>query len=412
MPLSRYPIAVIGAGPIGLAAAAHLHAQGMTPEIFECGAQVGHNIRAWAHVKLFSPWSMNIDAQAAQLLDASGWTRPANDACPTGGEFVRAYLQPLSEVPAIRDCLRLGARVTAVSRTYHDCMKTAHRERAPFVLRVIDAQGERDVRAAAVIDTSGTFQTPAPLGCHGIAALGERALAEHIAYGLPDVLDTQRARYANRRVLVVGGGHSALNALRDLAELAEQAPETRVLWALRGESLAGKFCGADEDALPERGRLACAVRDLIDQGAIETYCGVRIEALEPHPDGVLLQTGETALPTVDEIIAAIGFRPDTELLSELRVALDPATQSPVQLAPLVDPNVHTCGSVSDHGAAELAHPEHGLYIAGIKSYGRAPTFLLRTGYGQVASIAAALANESDTRTAVAAARGHDSQAVA
>jgi hypothetical protein len=102
---------------------------------------------------------------------------------------------------------------------------------------------------------------------------------------------------------------------------------------------------------------------------------------------------ETTLPPVDEIIVATGFRPDLSPLSELRLALDSATESPAALAPLIDPNVHSCGTVPPHGAAELAHPEQDFYIAGMKSYGRAPTFLLLTGYEQVRSIAAALAGD-------------------
>lgn len=409
---SRYPVAVIGAGPVGLAAAAHLQSQGLMPQVFECGAEIGHNICAWGHVQLFSPWSMNIDTQAAKLLQAGGWTAPPDDECPTGDTFVRDYLAPLSRLRSIRDCLCLDTRVVAVSRAHHDKRKTPDREQAPFVLRVVDADGGHDVRAAAVIDTSGTFQTPAPLGCHGIAARGESALADHIRYGLPDVLGEARSRYADRRVLVVGGGHSAFNALRDLAELAGDAPETRVLWAVRRDSIDGMFDGADDDFLPERGRLARSVGELIDQGAIEVLCGVRIDAVEKNASGVQVSAGRTEVPVVDEIIAATGFRPDNALLAELRLALDPATESPVELAPLVDPNVHSCGSVADHGAPELRHPEHGLYIAGIKSYGRAPTFLLRTGYRQVASIAEALANQTETPTAVAASQRYDATAVA
>lgn len=406
MSSSHEPVAIIGAGPIGLAAAAHLQAQGLTTQVFESGPAVGHNIRTWGHVQLFSPWSMNIDACAAELLQSSGWTAPHDDECPTGEALVRDYLAPLSRVPSIRACLRLDTRVTAVSRRQHDKMKTPGREQAPFVLRVVDTEGEHDVRAASVIDTSGTFQHPAPLGCHGIAARGEAALTDHIRYGLPDVLGESRSRYAGRRVMVVGGGHSAFNALRDLVELAEHSPDTRVLWAIRRESTEGMFCGAADDSLPERGRLACTISDMIDRGAIEVHCGTRIDAVEKTDDGVQVhngptQPGQQTVPVVDEIIAATGFRPDNALLAELRVELDSATDSPVALAPLIAPNVHSCGSVGAHGAPELSHPEPGLYIAGIKSYGRAPTFLLRTGYQQVASIAAALADNHGSASGAA-----------
>ena len=99
------------------------------------------------------------------------------------------------------------------------------------------------------------------------------------------------------------------------------------------------------------------------------------------------------LPTVDEVVVATGFRPKLELLSELRLALDSATQSPIHLAPLIDPNEHSCGTVRPHGAVELAHPDEGVFIVGMKSYGRAPTFLLLTGYEQVRSVVAALAGD-------------------
>ncbi len=95
----------------------------------------------------------------------------------------------------------------------------------------------------------------------------------------------------------------------------------------------------------------------------------------------------------DEIIATTGFRPDLSLLAELRLDLDPAVESPKALAPLIDPNVHSCGSVPPHGEAELRHPESGAYVVGMKSYGRAPTFLMLTGYEQVRSIAAAIAGD-------------------
>jgi hypothetical protein len=121
--------------------------------------------------------------------------------------------------------------------------------------------------------------------------------------------------------------------------------------------------------------------------------GVRITRLEPTPEGIVVTGQDVVLPPVDEIIAATGFRPDLNLLSELRLALDPAVESPTALAPLIDPNLHSCGSVPPHGAVELRHPEPDLYIVGMKSYGRAPTFLMLTGYEQVRSVAAAIAGD-------------------
>lgn len=100
------------------------------------------------------------------------------------------------------------------------------------------------------------------------------------------------------------------------------------------------------------------------------------------------------------MVALTGFRPDLGWLSELRLNLDPVLQAPVTLAPLIDPNMHSCGTVHPHGAAELAHPEPGVFLVGMKSYGRAPTFLAMTGYEQVRSIAAKLAGDDEAAARV------------
>ena len=97
---------------------------------------------------------------------------------------------------------------------------------------------------------------------------------------------------------------------------------------------------------------------------------------------------------MDAIAAATGFRPDLDMLREVRLDLDPAVEAPARLAPLIDPNFHSCGTVPPHGEELLRHPDDGFYIVGMKSYGRAPTFLLATGYEQVRSIAAALAGDT------------------
>lgn len=64
-------------------------------------------------------------------------------------------------------------------------------------------------------------------------------------------------------------------------------------------------------------------------------------------------------------------------------------------APLIDPNEHSCGTVGPHGARELVQDDPGFYLAGMKSYGRAPTFLMITGYEQVRSIAANIAGDRE-----------------
>ncbi|WP_095128481.1 NAD(P)-binding domain-containing protein [Pseudomonas sp. Irchel s3h14] len=393
MESNHLPVAVIGAGPVGLAAAAHLLARGITPLILEAGSKAGSSIEEWAHVRMFSPWQFNVDKEAAQLLLADGWIPPPENEYPTGRELLDRFVRPLADLEQIKRHLQLNTRVLAVTRVGQDAMKTQGRSASPFLLRVIGPSGERDVLASAVIEASGTYLTPNWMGAHGIPALGEIEHAANIAYGIPEVLGRARSRYANKRVLVVGGGHSAFNALQDLVRLIQEAPQTTVLWAIRGNSLDRILGGGANDQLEERGKLGLKIRQLLNDGVIELFKNVAIDQVTSSGQGLVVKAGEKLLPPVDELIVATGFRPDLSLLAELRIALDPATQSAVLLAPMIDPNEHSCGTVRPHGAVELAHPEEGLFIVGMKSYGRAPTFLLMTGYEQVRSVVAALAGD-------------------
>ncbi len=393
---STLPIAIIGAGPVGLAAAAHVLSQGETPLVIEAGPSVGTSVRAWGHVRLFSPWRYLIDREAASLLETVGWNAPHPDAYPTGHELVEDYLLPLATVPQMQAHLLFRSRVLSITRQNMDKMKTSGREQSPFVLRIHTDDGEeRNILARAVIDASGTYEQPNPLGANGTYALGERAISEAIFYGIPDVREQHRTRYAGKRVLVVGSGHSAFNALLDLASLAEQEPSTQVTWAIRRHDIGQLFGGGDSDGLPARGQLGSRIQDMVERGRIQLVTGVSIEALARTQEGISIVGEEERIGPVDEVIATTGFRPDLFLFRELRVALDPSVESPVALAPLIDPNVHSCGTVPPHGVDELSHPEENFYIVGMKSYGRAPTFLTLTGYEQVRSIVAALVGDWD-----------------
>jgi thioredoxin reductase len=396
MQLSSLPVAVIGGGPVGLAAAAHLIARGEEPLVFEAGSSVGAGVLAWGHVQLFSPWRYVVDAAAEALLAPTGWSTPDPESYPTGREIVERYLIPLAALPELRSRIRLNSKVVAVTRVGFDKMKSDGREDAPFVLTIVTADGREDrFLAKALIDASGTYATPNPLGASGLPAIGERALTDRVFYGIPDVLGAHRARYAGRRVLVVGSGHSAFNALLDLVDLADEAPGTEIVWAVRrsGERLRTLFGGGIKDALPARGELGARVQRLVDSGRLRMVTGFKVARLTSTEEGIVVAGDDEVLPPVDEIVAATGFRPDRLLLAELRLDLDPAVESPTALAPLIDPNVHSCGSVPPHGEEELRHPEPGAYVVGMKSYGRAPTFLLLTGYEQVRSIAAAIAGD-------------------
>lgn len=395
--LSSLPVAIIGAGPVGLAAAAHVVSRGMMPVVFERGAGVGASLRAWAHVRVFSPWRYNIDAAARALLAAAGWQAPEDEGLPTGGEIVARYLEPLAALPQLAPHIRLSAEVTAITRLGLDKVSNAGRNDAPFSIRWTDAEGHGQVTLArAVIDASGTWTQPNPMGVDGLPVPGEAGLADRIAYGIPDVLGAERSRYEGKTTLVVGSGHSAINAALALLSLQDEAPDTRVLWALRRTRMERLLGGGLNDQLPERGALGLAARRAITAGRLQMLAPFAARQLRPAGDGVAV-TGDlgpvaTTL-TVDRIVVATGFRPDLAMLSELRVAVDPATEAPPALSPLIDPNLHSCGTVPPHGVDELTQPESGLYLVGSKSYGRAPTFLMATGYEQVRSIAAALSGD-------------------
>jgi thioredoxin reductase len=391
---TELPIAIIGAGPVGLAAAAHLVEREMPFIVFEAGPRVGYSVMAWGHVQIFSPWQYSIDPAAERLLETTGWHTPDPEGYPTGRALVEEYLAPLAAHAAIAPHVRLNSRVVAVARAGFDKMKTEGRERAPFQLHVAREDGEEEiVFARAVIDASGTYTTPNPLGASGLPAAGERALTDRIFYGIPDVLGREQERYAGKRVLVAGSGHSAFNAILDLVALAEQVPDTSITWVVRRGEMGQAYGGGANDALPERGALGERIRALVERGVVQLIRGWRTDRLEHTPDGIVAFAGGQALAPVDEIIVATGLRPDLAMLGELRLGLDPAVEAPTALAPLIDPNVHSCGTVPPHGADELAHPEPDFYMIGMKSYGRAPTFLMLTGYEQARSVVAALAGD-------------------
>ncbi len=395
---SSLPVAVIGAGPVGLAAAAHLASRGLPFVLFEAGSGPGASLETVRHVRLFSGWRYDVDPAARALLESAGWNAPDDDALPTAGELVDRYLAPLAALPAVAPHVRFRHRVTAATRRGFDKSKSAGREDAPFVLRVRGPEGEREVLARAVLDASGTWTNPNPLGGSGLDALGEDELRARIAYGMPDILGRDRGRYAGKRVLVAGAGHSAMGNLIALAVLADEAPRTRIAWVVRSANVDRVFGGGENDGFAARGELGTRLRRLVDEGRLEVHAGFRIHALRDTGEGIEVtdEPGDVSarrIRGVDAIIASTGSRPDLSLARELRLRLDPWLESTEALAPLIDPNVHSCGTVRPHGHRQLEHPDRGYYAVGAKSYGRATSFLLATGYEQVRSVVAAIAGD-------------------
>jgi hypothetical protein len=391
-------VAIIGAGPVGLAAAAHTLERGLRPIVLEAGERAGHAVRRWSHVRMFSPWRYNTDKACERLLREGGWNSPDPDHYPTGGELAGRYLEPLATCTALGAHLEMEARVISVARAGFDKVKTAGRDQAPFEVRYLNGRGPMSVRAHAVIDASGTWFQPNPAGASGIEAIGEAENAGRIAYGMPDVLGGARRRYAGKTVAVLGTGHSAIGTIIDLKRLQEDEPATDVVWLLRGDNPEKSFGGGASDQLVARGELGSAFAGIALSGGVRVEAGFRLSHITEAGGRLRLGSGSASCGRrvlADELVVATGFRPDLSFLREARIALDPALECPPLLAPLIDPNVHSCGSVRPHGARELAQPEPGFYFAGMKSYGRASTFLLMTGYEQVRSVVADIAGDSE-----------------
>lgn len=398
-PATPLPVVVIGAGPIGLATAAELVGRDQDVIVLERGEAIASAVRQWGHVRLFSPWSELTSPAAVSLLEGTGWTHPDPVAYPTGADWVRHYLDPLAAVMGER--VRTGQRVVGVARADRDLLVDSGREGQPFVVHVRGRDGTATRLAArAVVDCSGTWGSPNPLGAEGYPAAGESAAADRILYGMPDP-DLGLARFAGAATAVVGSGASALTALIALTSPPLHTPDSRVVWVVRRGTVGNAFGGGELDELPARGALGTRVRAVVDAGLVEVVSGFRVAEVQQRGESVaLVATDGRAIEGLDQIVGATGFRPDTSFLSEVRLDLDPRLQAPSLLAPGIDPNLHSCGSVQPHGYDVLAQPEGDLYLAGMKSYGRAPSFLAMTGYEQVRSIAAALAGDLDAARAV------------
>jgi cation diffusion facilitator CzcD-associated flavoprotein CzcO len=401
--LATLPVAIIGAGPIGLAAAANLAERGIDFVVLEAGDEVAASVRAWGHTRLFSPWKHLVDPASQRLLEEQGWQLPDPERAPTGAEFVEKYVAPLAEIEEIASRIRTGVEVIGISRDGMDRTRTRGRAGTPFAVRVRTGTGMiEDMRARAVIDASGTYLSPNPLSSSGLELLGMAEIADRVTPALPDVLGRDRALFAGRKVTVVGAGHSAANTLLGLVELARHEPGTTVTWLIRNAQAVRVSSSAD-DELADRARLGSRVDRAVADGRITLLDGFEIIRGRGTAEAVELvghRRGEVVVHATDVVVNATGFRPDLDMLREIRLELDEIVEAPKRLAPLIDPNVHSCGTVQPHGFRELSHPEQGFFIVGMKSYGRAPTFLLATGYEQVRSVTAWLAGDTASASKV------------
>ncbi|MFV1465848.1 MULTISPECIES: NAD(P)-binding domain-containing protein [unclassified Phaeobacter] len=389
-------VAIIGAGPVGIAAAAQLLQKGLTPIVLEKGNSAGRAIQEWGHVRVFTPWQLMTDPSVTTLLDDAGWTQPDAESVPTGQEFVDQYLIPATSITLLKDHINFGAEVIAVSKRGLSKSVSRGRDNAPFSVHYVTADGVRHVlEAGAVIDASGTWSNPNPIGADGLPVPGEEEAKTHIFHAIPDTLGADRKLYDGKSTLVLGGGHSATNVVLDLLQLRRGNPSTQIFWGLRHNTMEKLLSSVGlNKELPERAALGTAAKEAIDAGSLELLAPMRVERIT-KADGKLnvslMVAGQPREISVDRIVVNTGFSADLDILRELRLDLDDVVESPRLLAPMIDPNLHSCGSVPAHGVEELSHPDKNFFIVGMKSYGRAPTFLMRTGYAQVHSITDSLA---------------------
>lgn len=388
-------LTIIGAGPVGLEAALTARARGYEVHVFERGACAGDAVRRWGHVRMFSPFEMNASAGGMAALRKAGAELPGPEALLTGREFAACYLDPLAALLNGRvhfnsEVIAIGRSRTAKGEKIGDPARAAE----PFRL-LVGSDGKESVHQADyVFDCSGTFLQPNPLGAGGVPAAGESACGRAISTGVPDVSGAERARFQGRRVLVVGGGHSAATVVRDLATLPERGRRGSIVWCVRREVVLPCSRIAD-DPLPERDSLMNLANALVSGGRVDFRAGSAVDSLRGSSRGievVLANATTTEVIVVDQIVSAVGFRPNLELARELQVQTCYATEGTYPLAAsMLGDSDGDCLAITTGGAEMLRHPEPGFFTLGMKSYGRAPNFLIRSGYEQIRSVLDSLA---------------------
>lgn len=385
-------IAILGAGPIGIEAALHARALNHDVIVFERG-EVADSVASWGFVRLFSPWRMNITPLGMRVLGGKNDIGDP-DACPAGGEFRERYLLPLAASTALKDCIQSHTQVLAVGREdflKSDEIGTGRRAGSAFRILVRDASGkERLERADVVLDCTGTYGHHRWAGRGGIPAVGEQTHAARITYTIPDLLGKDRQRFAGRHVLLIGSGHSAATTLADLEKLCADAPETRVTWVMRkpGPAMAELL----HDPLPQRARLAARARELVvvPPRWLQILPNVAMESVEGSSRLAVVLSSESndlALE-VDEIVAMVGYSPDTSIYDQLQIHQCYASAGPIKLAAaLLGERGADCLTAGQSLTAEtLINPEPDFFILGAKSYGTNSNFLLQIGHQQIRDV--------------------------
>lgn len=382
---------VIGAGPIGLEAALAGHARGFEVTLLERD-RIGSSLLRWGSTRFFTPFEMNVSARIREVLDDDA---PAPDALLTGSEFA-ALMRIAASRPPLAGCVLEEHEVVSVGRarlTRKDMPNHPIRRERCFSVLVDTPEGEKVLEAERVLDATGA-QTPVAVGAGGVPAKGERQVSDRFVRYLGD-LEARLPSLASKRVLMLGHGHSAANAVLLLEALARSHPETRVTWATRSMNKKPVVAVAD-DPLPERQRIV----DRANQLALEPPAFLtverraHVEEIEALDGRFIVRLSGDRRGEYDAILGFTGYRPDLSIVSELPIQISAVTEGAAGIERALS-NVTDCLSVPRISDADLASGEPGFWLVGHKSYGRSSTFLLRDGLDQLETVLDRAMTEED-----------------
>lgn len=374
-------VLIIGAGPMGIAAAIGAADRGHDVTVLERG-EVGASLRTWGPTRFFSPLHMNVSPRMRELLGAD---MPDGDALLTGPEYAERVLIPLASRDPLRGRVRVGSTVIAIGRrglTRADYAGHPLRAERPF--RVL-CEDDETFDAEVVLDASGGFVLPRPIGTGGLPARGESRLSRRMIRNL-GMLASARDELRGRTIFLLGDGHSAANAITFLEELAREDPSTRVVWGVRSPNR--RPCEeVPNDPLPERANVAARANALAEAPPhfLRVERRAMIESVAQNNGHAVVALTGNRIIEVDHIAAFTGYRPDDSFLGELTVEISPVTEGGARLYRAVS-NITDCLMVPSVKREDLQSGEPGFYFVGSRAYGRFNGFLLRTGLMQLETI--------------------------
>jgi thioredoxin reductase len=371
-------VIVIGAGPMGVAAALGALDRGHEVTVLE-GEEPGASLRTWGPARFFSPLHMNVSDRMRELL---GDDMPDAEALLTGDEYADRVLLPLVSRAPLAGRVKTGHRVAAIGRRGLTRGGYAgHPLRAEKPFRVL-CENDETFEAEAVLDASGGLTVPRAMGAGGLPPRGEARLAQRPIRTLGE-LAARRDELRGKRILLLGDGHSAANAINMLEELAREEPSTRVVWAVRGANR--RPCDeVPNDPLPERKRIVERANALAADPPpfLRMERRAMIESVAQNNGHVAIGlTGDRTLEA-DAIAAFTGYRPDGAFLSELAVETSPVTEGGARLYRAIS-NITDCLAQPRVTPGDFETGEPRFYFVGSRGYGRSRSFLLQSGLAQL-----------------------------